>query len=143
MITAKGHIEIVDTEYSIRTALSIVENSKLLIKPPDITAVQNFPEIENLDKIYSPYGVGLSLIFIPYVLLSKFLALFTGIELRMILDFILSFYNIPFAILGLYFFQKITLLLGASSIKAMFLTSMLGLGTCYWKYTVTDFSEIS
>ena len=86
LITAKGHIEVVDTEYSIRTALSIVENSALLIQPPDITAVQNFPEIGNLDKIYSPYGIGLSLIFIPFVLLSKFLALFTGIELRLILD---------------------------------------------------------
>lgn len=143
LITAKGHIEVVDTEYSIRTALSIVENSALLIQPPDITAVQNFPEIGNLDKIYSPYGIGLSLIFIPFVLLSKFLALFTGIELRLILDFILSFYNIPFAILGLYFFQKITLLLGASPMRSILLTSSLGIGTCYWKYTVTDFSEIS
>ena len=109
LITANGHIEIADTEYSIRTALSIVENGTLLIRPPDIIAVQNFPKIENLDKIYSPYGIGLSLIFIPFVISSKLLAWLTGIELRLILDFILSFYNIPFAILGLYFFQNITL----------------------------------
>lgn len=120
-----------------------MENGALLIQPPDIRAVQNFPEIENLEKIYSPYGIGLSLIFIPFVLISKILALFTGIELKMILDFILSFYNIPFAILGLYFFQKITHLLGASKMKSILMTVCLALGTCYWKYSVTDFSEIT
>jgi hypothetical protein len=143
LITANGHIEIADTEYSIRTALSIVENGTLLIRPPDITAVQNFPKIENLDKIYSPYGIGLSLIFIPFLITSKLLAWLTGIELRLILDFILSFYNIPFAILGLYFFQNITLQLGASTKKSIFMTIVLGVGTCFWKYSVTDFSEIS
>lgn len=64
-------------------------------------------------------------------------------ELRLILDFVLSFYNIPFAILGLYFFQKITLLFGASTKKSIFMTVVLGVGTCFWKYSVTDFSEIS
>ena len=59
-----------------------------------------------------PYGIGLSLIFIPFVLLSKIITWLTGIDFNL-LDFILSFYNIPF-ILGLYFFQKITLQLGSS-----------------------------
>ena len=143
LITAKGHIEIVDTEYSIRTALSIVENGSLLIKPPDSNAVQNFPLPTIQEKNYSPYGIGLSLIFIPFVLFSKILVWLTGIDLRIILNFILSFYNIPFAILGLYFFQKITLQLGASKMKSIYMTVCLGIGTCYWKYTVTDFSEIS
>jgi hypothetical protein len=142
LLTAKGHIEIIDTEYSIRTALSIVENGSLLIQPPDVSAVQNFPKIETSHKIYSPYGIGLTLIFIPFVLLSKILAWLTSIELRLILDFSLSFYNIPFAIMGLYFFQKITLQLSASKMRSILLTYFLGLSTCYWKYTVTDFSEI-
>ena len=153
LFTAKGHIEVVDTEYSIRTALSIVDNGKLLIDPPaslNEAAVNYFRGISNIPnqpetngKIYSPYGIGLSIIFIPYVLLSKILGWLTGIELRLILDFILSFYNIPFAILGLYFFHKTTTLLGASNLKSSLLTVFLGVGTCYWKYTVTDFSEIS
>ena len=153
LFTAKGHIEVVDTEYSIRTALSIVDNGTLLIDPPaslNEAAVNYFRGISNIPnqpetngKIYSPYGIGLSIIFIPYVLLSKILGWLTGIELRLILDFILSFYNIPFAILGLYFFHITTTLLGASYFKSSLLTVFLGVGTCYWKYTVTDFSEIS
>ncbi len=142
ILTAKGHIEISDTEYSIRTALSLVENRSLLIKPPDLTAIINFPELETSEKIYSPYGIGLSMIFIPFVIICKILSLLTGIELRLLLDFLLSFYNIPFALLGLYFFQKVTLLLGASEYKSRFITFCLGICTCYWKYTVTDFSEI-
>ena len=143
LLTAKGHIEIVDTEYSIRTALSIVENGSLLIQPPDGNAVQNFPLPTIKEKNYSPYGIGLSLIFIPFVLFSKILVWLTGIDLRILLDFILSFYNIPFAILGLYFFQKIALQLGATRNKSIFMTVCLAIGTCYWKYTVSDFSEIA
>ena len=104
-VYGKGHIEVVDTEYSIRTALSIVDNGTLLIDPPaslNEPAVNYFRGISNIPnqpetkgKIYSPYGIGLSIIFIPYVTLSKILGWLTGIELRLILDFILSFYNIP------------------------------------------------
>ena len=116
LITAKGHIEIVDTEYSIRTALSIIENGSFLIEPPDslnepavryLRSLSDTPITpETQGKIYSAYGIGLSVIFIPFVLASKTLSYFTGIDLRLILNFTLSFYNIPFAILGLYFFQS-------------------------------------
>ena len=142
LLTAKGHIEILDTEYSIRTALSIVENRSFLIHPPDPSALKNFPDSGFTQKIYSPYGIGLSMIFLPLVIICKILSLLTEIELRLLLDFLISFYNIPFALLGLYFFQKIVLLLGASKIKSIFMTFCLGICTCYWKYTVTDFSEI-
>lgn len=114
-----------------------------MIEPPDSNAVQNFPQPTIQEKNYSPYGIGLSLIFIPFVLFSKILVWLTGIDLRILLDFILSFYNIPFAILGLYFFQKISLILGASKTESIYMTVCLAIGTCYWKYTVTDFSEIT
>lgn len=153
MITAKGHIEIVDTEYSIRTALSIIESGSFLIEPPDslneeavnyLRSISNIPNTPRTQgKIYSAYGIGLSIIFIPFVLIGKTLSHLTGLDVRLILNFILSFYNIPFAILGLYFFQNITIQLGASRAKSIFITICLGIGTCYWKYTVTDFSEIS
>lgn len=142
-LSAKGHIEILDTEYSIRTALSIVENGTFLIDPPDPNAVKiNFPDSGIANKIYSPYGIGLGLIFIPIVIICKILSLLTQIELRLLLDFLISFYNIPFALLGLFFFQKIVLQLGASEVRSIFMTFCLGICTCYWKYTVTDFSEI-
>jgi hypothetical protein len=109
VITAKGHLEIIDTEYSVRTAIGIIEDGSMLIEPVDQRVVDRFPKIEGTDKIYSQYGIGLAIIFIPAVILGKFAALFTNIDQRVFIDFILSFYNIPFALLGLYFFRSILL----------------------------------
>ena len=58
--SAKGHVEIIDTEYSIRTALSVIEEQSLLIDPPDQNALINFPDNNHAHKIYSKYGIGLS-----------------------------------------------------------------------------------
>jgi hypothetical protein len=143
MLTAKGHIEISDTEYSIRTANAIIDNRSLLIDPPDKDAALNFPSIREEDKIYSPYGFGLSLIFIPYILAGKMFSSILSIEQRIVTDFLLSFYNLPFAILGLYYFKRILISLGSKESKAILVTIILGLGTSFWKYTVTDFSEIT
>jgi hypothetical protein len=77
LITEKGHIEIIDTKYSIRTALSIVDNGSLLIDPPDVVAVQNFAQPETTNKIYSPYGIGLSDIFIHFFISCQLLAWLT------------------------------------------------------------------
>jgi hypothetical protein len=46
-------------------------------------------------------------------------------------------------LLGLYFFQKIAQHVGATKNIAILMTICLGVGTIYWKYTVTDFSEIT
>ena len=66
-----------------------------------------------------------------------------NIDQRIVTDFLLSFYNLPFAILGLYYFKRILTSLGSKENKAVLLTIILGLGTSFWKYTVTDFSEIT
>ena len=115
----------------------------MLISPPDKDAVINFPSIRDGDKIYSPYGFGLSLIFIPYILAGKMFSSFLNIEQRIVTDFLLSFYNLPFAILGLYYFKRILIALGSTESKAILITIILGIGTSFWKYTVTDFSEIN
>ena len=143
LITAKGHLEISDTEYSVRTALSIIENGNLLIDPLDESAVVNFPLLTGTDKVYSPYGIGLSFIFIPIAYAGKIIGHISNLNPRLITDFLLSFYNIPFALIGLYFFQKIIIYLGASKSRAGLMMVILGIGTGFWKYTVTDFSEIT
>ena len=143
MLTAKGHVEISDTEYSRRTSISIVEYGNLLIDPPDKSAVVHFPILPGTDKIYSPYGIGLSFIFVPYVIAGKLLSVISTVEERIIINFLISFYNIPFAIMGLWFFKKIVILLGGTENRANIMTTTLALGTGYWKYTTTDFSEVT
>ena len=66
-----------------------------------------------------------------------------NIDQKIVTDFLLSFYNLPFAILGLYYFKRILTSLGSKENKAILITIILGLGTSFWKYTVTDFSEIT
>lgn len=143
LLTSKGHLEIIDTDYSVRTAIAIIEEGSLLIDPVDIHVVERIPKIEGTNKVYSQYGIGLAIIFLPAVLVGKFMAFLTSIEQRVLIDFILSFYNVPFALLGLYFFKSILLRLEINEKKAN--TCMILLFTCtaYWKYSVTDFSEIT
>lgn len=142
-ISAKGHLEIIDTEYSVRTAIAIIEEGSMLIDPVDPSIRDRMPKVEGTDKIYSQYGIGILVIFIPIVLIAKFFATFTGMDQIMMTQFLLSFYNIPFAIIGLWNFRKILTLLGQKKPISDFFTICLAVGTIHWKYTVTDFSEIT
>lgn len=142
-LTTSGHLEIIDTEYSVRTAIAIVEQGSLLIDSVDPLVLNIAPNIEGTDKIYSQYGLGLVVIFLPFVVLGKLTAFLLGSEQRIFIDFFLSFYNVPFAILGLYFFRSVILSLGAGTARATGIMIILAIATAYWKYTGTDFSEIT
>ena len=143
ILTAKGHLEIIDTEYSLRTAKAILENGTMLIEPVCYETRRISPIIDGTDKIYSQYGIGILLIFIPIVSLAKLIVFTTGIDEQILTNFLLSFYNIPFAIIGLWFFRDILKSQGQDKRLATFFMICLGLGTTFWKYVVTDFSEIT
>ena len=143
LISAKGHLEIIDTEYSVRTALSLIEKGSMLIDVVDPAVLEIAPKIDGTDKIYSQYGLGLVAIFLPIVCVGKLVSLALAIDQRIVIDFLLSFYNVPFAILGLYFFRSILVRLGTSQAKATSCMLLLFCCTGFWKYSVTDFSEIT
>ena len=143
VLTAKGHIEVIDTEYSLRTAHSIIEEGSLSIKPVDSNLESSGDNASVSDKFYSQYGIGILAIFVPVVGISKIISSLSGIEETLLTHFILSFYNIPFAILGLYYFRNILQSLGQNSEVSNFFMICLGFGTIFWKYVVTDFSEVT
>jgi len=142
-LTAKGHLEIIDTEYSVRTAIVIIEDGSMLIDVVDPTVLEIAPKIHGTDKIYSQYGLGLVVIFLPIVMIGMLISLVFSVDQRIIIDFLLSFYNVPFAIFCLYFFRSILVRLGTSKSKANFCMLLLFCCTGFWKYSVTDFSEIT
>ena len=142
MLTAKGHIEIIDTEYSIRTAKALIEDGTMLIDPLSV-GKKHSPLTEVTNKIYSQYGVGLLAIFIPILTIAKLLSFCSGFDEVMLSHFLLSFYNIPFALLGLWHFREILKKLGQDHDTANFLMICLASGTIFWKYVVTDFSEVT
>jgi hypothetical protein len=142
MLSAKGLVEISDTDYSLRTARALVEGGTFLIEPPDPDVAKAAPRIVD-GKIYSKYGMGLAIILLPLVMLSKGLALIPGLSESLTTGFLVSFYNVPFAIGALCFFRKICIILGAKARQATLATLILAIGTFFWKYTVTDYSEIT
>jgi hypothetical protein len=143
LLSAKGHLEIIDTEYSVRTALAIIEDGSMLIEPVDPAVRATAPVITGTDKIYSQYGLGLTIIFLPIVFIGKGIAAITSLDQRIPIDFLLSLYNIPFALLGLWFFHSILKSLGASEGRATAALLLLAITTAFWKYSVTDFSEVT
>ena len=77
LLTAKGHIEIIDTEYSIRTAKIIIEDGTMLIDPVDSS--NKMPTIPGTDKIYSQYGIGILAVFVPIVGIAKVLSIVSNL----------------------------------------------------------------
>jgi SAM-dependent methyltransferase len=142
MLSAKGHIEISDTDYSLRTARALVEEGTFLIEAPDPDVAKVAPRIVD-GKIYSKYGVGLVIILLPLVLLGKGLALIPGVSENLVTGFLVSFYNIPFAIGVLWFLYGICQNLGMKENRARLVVATTGIATMCWKYTVTDYSQIT
>jgi len=142
MLTAKGHVEISDTEYSLRTARAILEDGLLLIEPPD-PAVGAMAQVRIEGKMYSMYGVGLALILLPLALLGKALAFLPGITENLATGFLVSFYNIPFALGTLWLQYGTCRQLGLAENRARLVVYATAIGTMFWKYTVTDYSQVT
>ena len=143
LLSAKGHMEVIDTEYSVRTAKAMIEHGSMRIEPvdKDFLAISVNPSVDG--KIYSQYGLGLPILFIPFITLGKILASIFGQPEERLVYFALSFYNIPFALLGLWFLKGILLKLGRDIPQANATLVLLAVGTAYWPYAVTDFSEVT
>jgi hypothetical protein len=136
LFSAKGNVEISDTAYSLQTAQAIVNHGKL-----DIPFVEG-STLRGVDgRSYSKYGFGLPLYYIPWVATSNLLSRSTGLPLREFTGFMISFANIPFAILTLLLFAKLLKLFGVAGVYTWLILLGLGLGTLTWRYAVYDFSE--
>ena len=76
-LTAKGYLAVPDSEFSLKTAKSIVERNSLTIDAEDFERGYVFHTDDG--RIYSKYGIGLALLWIPYVLVGKLIASSTEI----------------------------------------------------------------
>lgn len=138
LFSASGKIEITDTSYSIQTAEAIVSNHSLAIE--DCRPGHCFKSPKDL-KYYSRSGLGLSFIFIPYIITAKLIAALTGIPQDKLINFLISFYNIFFgagACVVMFYLAK---LFKNSGRDALIMALLLGLATFSWRYSIWDFSE--
>ncbi len=136
LFSAKGYLEVSDTFSSLRTAQSIVDRHRL-----DIPRVDGFTVIGREGKSYSKYGIGLALYFVPFVAVSDVLSHLAHLPASDLAGFLISFANIPFALLTIIFFYKLVRMYGVTGGSAWLLPLALGLGTLAWKYAGYDFSE--
>ncbi len=136
VFSAKGYVAVPDTGYSIRTAQAIVDRGQLDI-PYGEGGTLNSPDGRN----YSKYGIGLPLYFVPIVVAGDGLSRMTGLPTDEMIGFLISFANIPFALLALFCFAKLLRLFGVAEVYSGILLGALGLGTLAWPYAVFDFSE--
>lgn len=138
LLTAKGFIEISDTYFSILTARSLAEKGSL--------AIDKYTGGYCLEgaggKYYSKYGVGLALIFVPYVIIAKFIAFLSPFHEKIVTDFLISFYNIFFgAGSGLALFYILHRFFKASLKTSAMIALALGIATMQWRYSIWTFSE--
>lgn len=138
-LTAKGHVEVSDTEFSIRTARAIVENGSLSIQASDSEKGYFYETADG--KRYSKYGIGLAFLFIPYVIVAKLLSLFTNVSEHLVLGFIIAFYNILFGAGTCVVTFFMTRQFNASKAISASISMILGFATMCWRYSVWDFSE--
>jgi hypothetical protein len=136
VFSAKGYIEVSDTFFSIRTAQAIVTRGQLDIPYAEGATLQG-PD----GRSYSKYGLGLALYYVPWVAAGDALARHTRLPGPELEGFLISFANIPFAMLALVLFAKLLKLFGVTGTYLWLLPLGLGLGTLTWRYACSDLSE--
>lgn len=140
LATAKGFIEISDTHFSILTARSIVEKGS-----PSIEEYAGGYCLESWNgRYYSKYGIGLALIFVPYVITAKIISNIFHAPFGFTVDFLISFYNILFgAGTGLIFFYMLKNRFNVTLKVSAAMALILGLATMQWRYSIWTFSEVT
>ena len=138
VLSAKGYLQVSDTFASVETAESVVQRGRLDI-PQNEWSTYTRPDGQS----YSKYGIWLPLYYVPLVALSECAHRATGFPRREMTGFLISFANIPFAILLLYLFARLLRSLKIGEFATGLLVAALGLGTLCWYYALSDFSEVT
>ena len=135
LFSAKGYIEILDTTYSVETALSLFDRGSMIVtKHGEVRYGINH-------VLYSKYGVELPVSYLPYVALGTALNWITHLSRYDLIGFLISFSNIPYAIATLWLFARLLRKFDITEKTIRYLTIALGLGTLCWRYADYDFSE--
>ena len=137
-LSAKGKLEISDTDSSLKTAKTIIANHSLSAEGCQETDCHRSPKD---GRYYSKHGLGLPFLFIPYMLLGKAIALFTNLPENQTINFLISFYNIFFGAGACVIMFYMTRFFGTSDRISLIMALLLGLATFCWRYSIWDFSE--
>jgi 4-amino-4-deoxy-L-arabinose transferase-like glycosyltransferase len=133
-LTSAGQLDSADGTVVAATARQLVEHHTVALPPGTPEAMLGAGGFG-----YSKYGIGQSIVEIPFVLLGLLLRHLTGNAYMV--DWTISLTNSVLTALGCVVFYLIARLLGASARRGVALTLLYGLSTLAWVYAKTDFTE--
>ncbi len=133
-LTSAGRLDSADGTVVAQTARALLERHTLALPAGTPEAVLGFGGFG-----YSKYGIAQSLVEMPFVILGLALRHFTHQE--WMIDWAVSFTNVPITALGCAVFYLVVCRLGASPRRGVALTLLYGICTLAWPYAKTDFNE--
>lgn len=139
-LSAPGHQWGGDGRTRLYVAVSLVERRGWTISPEDI---EKGYRVQGSDgRWYSFYGIGQSLVYVPFVVAGKALSGFTSLNDWEALELVASFLN---PVLGAFLCAAFYLLMSElrySPNVAFWVVCALGLGTIIWPHTRDNYDHI-
>ena len=134
-LTGQGSIQSTDGKIMFLLTQAMVENQSV-----------SFSEMVNLQDTlnpqYSKYGLGMSVLAIPFYLVGKLLSFLLGIEISLATQFVVSMINVMLTALScLMVFRIATERFEFTSRTGLFLALGFGLSTIAWYYSEDFMSE--
>ena len=139
-VTMPGYVQVSDSGFSLRTAQALVHRGTLEIE--QTPASESYVFVRE-GRTFSKFGIGLALIWVPFVVVADVIARLSGLPAEFVASFVVSTYSIFFGAAACVLFYLLSGALGVGKRNAVLLTLAFGLGTIVWKYSVFDFSEIA
>ncbi|MCK4329508.1 hypothetical protein KAX02_06660, partial [candidate division WOR-3 bacterium] len=130
-LTMSGHIYSYDDVIKLKVTKSIIERRTIAIGEP------------GEDKmVFSPFPIGPSIAYIPLYLLGRFISSHnSSFPAEEIIEFCVSWYNIPITALIIVFFYFLLIDVGYNKKSSLLTSIILGLGTQLWPYSKQLWSE--
>jgi hypothetical protein len=138
-VTMPGYLQVSDSGFSLRTAQALVQRGTLEIE--NTAASEGYVFLRD-GRAFSKFGIGLALIWVPFVALADGVIALTGLPAELVTHFVVSTFSIFFGAAACVLFSWLASAFGVGKRHAVRLTLVFGLGTIVWKYSVFDFSEI-
>lgn len=139
-VSMPGYLQVSDSGFSLRTAQALVHHGTFeLERTPDS---EGYVFVREDGRAFSKFGIGLALIWVPFVAVADVVVRLTGLPAEFVTHFIVSTFSIFFGAVACVLFYWLAGALGVEKRNAVLLTVAFGLGTIVWKYSVYDFSEI-
>lgn len=134
---AAGYIDTIDADPSLLLAKSLYQGKGFYLEPQDPTPVLYAPAFQRPGYVASKLGVGMALVYLPWVAVTEGVNRVLGPHPYPILEFLVSLTNAFVTAWLLVFLFSLLMKRGFSEGRALFATVLCGFGTLLLLYSKT------